>query len=149
MTTFTSCFVRAQTVGLDSTTQQEGVQELDVPLVVQPLRWFFCLLGCGSFPFVPCLPPYFGCFGLYMIFRVSSLLPESSQSHLLYINMLCLHLWNDAKVMSLFFSLKGHLWFWNSRGFKRTTKASNSIPPLEPLFLVVHIFIYFSKLWVC
>jgi len=25
-----------------------GVQELEVPLVVCPLRWFICLLGCES-----------------------------------------------------------------------------------------------------
>jgi len=29
---------------------------LDVSLVVHPLlRWFFCLLGLGSFHFVPCI----------------------------------------------------------------------------------------------
>jgi hypothetical protein len=50
-----------------------GVQELDVPFVVSPLRWFFCLLGGGSFHFVPCIPPcFFGCFDLFMIGRVSS-----------------------------------------------------------------------------
>ncbi len=43
-----------------------------MPLVVCPLRWFFCLLGRGSFHFVPCIPPLFGCFGLYLIGRVSS-----------------------------------------------------------------------------
>jgi hypothetical protein len=36
-------------------SRQEGVQELDVPLVVCPLRWFICLLGHGSFDFVPWL----------------------------------------------------------------------------------------------
>ncbi len=30
-----------------------------VPLVVRPLRWFFCLLGHESFHFVPCIPPFF------------------------------------------------------------------------------------------
>jgi hypothetical protein len=47
--------------------------ELDVPLVVWPLKWFFCLLGCGSFHFFdPCIPSYFfGCFGLFIIGRVS------------------------------------------------------------------------------
>jgi hypothetical protein len=35
-----------------------GVGELDVPFVVRPLRWFFCLDGCGSFHFVPCIPPF-------------------------------------------------------------------------------------------
>ncbi len=29
--------------------RQEGVQELDVTLVVRPLRWFFCLLDVGPF----------------------------------------------------------------------------------------------------
>ncbi len=47
-----------------------GVWELDVPLVVCPLRWFFCLLRGGSFHFVPCFPPLFGCFGLFWIGRV-------------------------------------------------------------------------------
>ncbi len=37
-----------------------GVSELDVPLKVCPLRWFFCLLGHGSFHFVPCIPPFLG-----------------------------------------------------------------------------------------
>jgi hypothetical protein len=37
-----------------------GVQELDVPIVVRPLSWFFCLLKHGSFHFVPCIPPFFG-----------------------------------------------------------------------------------------
>jgi hypothetical protein len=32
----------------------EGVQELDVSLVVRLLGWFICLLGCGSLYFVPC-----------------------------------------------------------------------------------------------
>jgi hypothetical protein len=45
----------------------EGVWELDVPLVVCPLRWFICLFGCGSFHFVPCIPPFFEYFGLFMI----------------------------------------------------------------------------------
>ncbi len=53
-------------------TRQEGVWELDVPFVVHPFRWFFCLLGRGSFRFVPCIPPFFGCFDLFMIDRVSS-----------------------------------------------------------------------------
>ncbi len=26
------------------------------------LRWFFCLLGCRSFHFVPCFPPFWGAF---------------------------------------------------------------------------------------
>ncbi len=38
--------------------QQEGVQELDVSFVVRPSRWFFCLLGCGSFHFVPFVYPF-------------------------------------------------------------------------------------------
>ncbi len=33
------------------------VWELDAPFVVRPLRWFFCLVGCGSFHFVPCILP--------------------------------------------------------------------------------------------
>ncbi len=42
-------------------------------IVVHPLRWFFCFLGCGSFHFVPCIPPF--CWVLwfcFMIGRVSS-----------------------------------------------------------------------------
>jgi hypothetical protein len=32
--------------------------------VVRPLGWFFCVLGRGgSFHFVPCILPSFGCFG--------------------------------------------------------------------------------------
>jgi hypothetical protein len=38
----------------------EGVQELRVPFVVHPLRWFFHLLGHGSFHFVRCIPPFWG-----------------------------------------------------------------------------------------
>ncbi len=37
-----------------------GAQELDVPLVVCPLRWFICLLGHESFHFVPCFPSLLG-----------------------------------------------------------------------------------------
>jgi hypothetical protein len=33
--------------------------QFDVPLVIRPLRWFFCFLGCGSFISVPCIPPFF------------------------------------------------------------------------------------------
>jgi len=29
-------------------------------IVIRPLRWFFCFLGCGSFHFVPCIPPFLG-----------------------------------------------------------------------------------------
>jgi hypothetical protein len=37
--------------------------ERDVPLVVCRLSWFFCLLGGGSFHFVPCIRPLiFGVF---------------------------------------------------------------------------------------
>ncbi len=50
------------------------LQELDVPFVVCLLGWFFCLLGCGSFHFVPCIPPFFGCFGSFMSDKVSSFL---------------------------------------------------------------------------
>jgi hypothetical protein len=52
------------------------LQELDVPFVVCPLGWwFFCLLGCGSFHFVPCIQPFFlGCFGSIMSDTVSSFL---------------------------------------------------------------------------
>jgi hypothetical protein len=52
--------------------QQEGVQELDVPLVLRLLRWFFCFLRQGSFHFVPCFLLFLGCFGLFMIGRMSS-----------------------------------------------------------------------------
>jgi hypothetical protein len=34
--------------------------QFDVPLVVCPLRWFFCLLGCGSCILIPCIPPCLG-----------------------------------------------------------------------------------------
>jgi len=38
-----------------------GLWELDVPFVVCPLRWFFCLLDSGqSFHFIPCIPPFLG-----------------------------------------------------------------------------------------
>ncbi len=37
-----------------------GVWELDVPIVVHPLGWFFCRLGHGSIHFVPCIPPLLG-----------------------------------------------------------------------------------------
>jgi len=30
--------------------------------VVRPLRWFFCLLGCGSFHFVPFVSSFFQVF---------------------------------------------------------------------------------------
>jgi hypothetical protein len=36
-----------------------GVQEFYVPFVVHLLWWFCCLLGFGSFHFVPCFPPFF------------------------------------------------------------------------------------------
>ncbi len=39
-----------------------GVEELDVPFAVPPLWWFFCLLGCESFHFVPCILPFLGAF---------------------------------------------------------------------------------------
>jgi hypothetical protein len=39
---------------------RRGVWELDVPFVVHPLRWFFCLLGQASFHFVPCIPLFLG-----------------------------------------------------------------------------------------
>jgi hypothetical protein len=46
-------------------SQQEGVQEFDVPFVVHLLRWFFCLFGHGSFHFVPCMPPFLGALVFY------------------------------------------------------------------------------------
>ncbi len=52
--------------------QREGVWEPEFPLLLTLDRWFFCLLGCGSFHFVPCIPPFFGCFGLFLIGSVSS-----------------------------------------------------------------------------
>jgi len=36
-----------------------GVQQLDVPLVVHPIGWFFCLLGCGVLPFCSFYSPFF------------------------------------------------------------------------------------------
>ncbi len=59
---FDICFLR-----------QQGVQQLDVPLVFHPLGWFFCLLGCGSFHFVPFISPFLGALVLFMIGRVSSI----------------------------------------------------------------------------
>jgi len=53
-------------------SREEGVWELDVPLVVHLLRWFICLLGRGSFHFVPCIPPSFGLFGSFKVSTVSS-----------------------------------------------------------------------------
>ncbi len=55
-----------------------GVWKLDVPLVVWALRWFFCLFGHESVgPFtlflVNSLFVFFGCFGLFMIGRISTL----------------------------------------------------------------------------
>jgi hypothetical protein len=41
-------------------------------IVVRPLRWFFCFLGCGSFHFVPRIPPFLGALVFFMIGRVSS-----------------------------------------------------------------------------
>ncbi len=38
----------------------EGVQELDVPLVVCPLWWFICLVGHGSFSFCSLFCPFGG-----------------------------------------------------------------------------------------
>jgi len=37
-----------------------GIWELDVPIVVHPLGWFFCLPGHGSIHFVPCIPLLLG-----------------------------------------------------------------------------------------
>jgi hypothetical protein len=56
-------------------SQQEEVWELDVPLVVRPLRWFICLLG--SFILFLCFP-LFGVIWLFVVGRVS--------------NNLCVHL---------------------------------------------------------
>jgi hypothetical protein len=41
-------------------SQQEGVWELDVLFMVCLLKWFFCLLGRGSFHFVLCTHPFLG-----------------------------------------------------------------------------------------
>jgi hypothetical protein len=41
--------------------------------MVHLLEWFICLLGRGSFHFVPCLPFFFfGCFSQFMVSLVSS-----------------------------------------------------------------------------
>jgi hypothetical protein len=40
--------------------QATNKQKVDVPLVVSLLRWFFCLLGGGSFHFVLCILPILG-----------------------------------------------------------------------------------------
>ncbi len=37
--------------------KQERIQELDIPFVVRPFKWFFHLLEHGSFHFVPCIFP--------------------------------------------------------------------------------------------
>jgi len=51
-------------------TRTDWVRELDVPLVVCPLRWFFCLLGpYGSFHFVPSILPLGGG-GVFLFFFV-------------------------------------------------------------------------------
>ncbi len=42
------------------------------PLWFALLGGFFCLLGHGSFHFVPCIILFFGCFSLFMIGKVSS-----------------------------------------------------------------------------
>jgi len=55
------------------------------PLCVLPLRWFFCLLGGGSFHSVLCIPPYFGCFGFFMIGRVSSSLSLMGANESLFV----------------------------------------------------------------
>ncbi len=41
-------------------------------IAVRPLRWFFCFLGCGSFHFVPRIPPFLGALVFFMIGKVSS-----------------------------------------------------------------------------
>ncbi len=47
------CFSKQEEVGeLDVPL----VWEVDVPLVVRLLRWFICLLGCGSFHLFLCFP---------------------------------------------------------------------------------------------
>ncbi len=52
---------------------EERVEELDVTPMVHLLEWFICLLGRGSFHFVPCLPFFFfGCFSQFMVSLVSS-----------------------------------------------------------------------------
>ncbi len=40
-------------------TTREGLRTY-VSFVVHLPRWFFCLLGCGSFHFVPRIPPFWG-----------------------------------------------------------------------------------------
>ncbi len=54
--------------------RQQGVQQLDVPLVVHPLGWFFCLLGCGSFHLiVPFISPILGALVYSWLAGVSSI----------------------------------------------------------------------------
>ncbi len=46
-------------------SQQEGVWQLDVALVVCPPRWFFCFLGHRSLHFVPCIPLFWVLWFIY------------------------------------------------------------------------------------
>ncbi len=64
---------------LATTGGEVGFENLISPCVVCSLRWFICLLGHGSFHFVPCFPPFF------LDGRVSSMYAMSW--HLLQQNM--------------------------------------------------------------
>jgi hypothetical protein len=52
---------------------RRGFKNMMFPVVVHPLRWFLCLLGVKSFHFIPYIPPFLGCYGLFMIGRFSSM----------------------------------------------------------------------------
>jgi hypothetical protein len=41
-------------------SQKERFRELDVPFVVRLFKWFFCLLGHGSFLFLLCILTFWG-----------------------------------------------------------------------------------------
>jgi len=49
--------------------QPEGVWELDVLFLVFPLFWVLWFF----YDWVPCIPSFSGCFGVFMIGRVSSI----------------------------------------------------------------------------
>jgi hypothetical protein len=71
-------------------TRQRGFQQptkkqkFDVPLVVRPLKWFFCW---WVLPFCSLYSPYFGCFGFFMIGRVSSSLSLTGANERLFVYM--------------------------------------------------------------
>ncbi len=53
--------------------RQEGIQELDVPLLVRPSSVVFLSSWKWVLPFCSLYSTFFGCFGLFMIGTVSSI----------------------------------------------------------------------------